>query len=96
MLILAEERREDFPHPKESVDLADTLNALLPAYQTQAREKNLDLDILISSDLPKIAGREKIVDDLFTNLISNALKYTPQGGRVAVTLSKGVAGNHPF
>lgn len=96
LLVLAEERREDTPKPLEPVDLTAALNALIPMYQSQAREKDLELDILIDDDLPKIPAREKLIDDLFTNLISNALKYTPRHGRVDVTLRKGVVGTIRF
>ena len=38
-------------------------------------------------DLPRINGLEEMLDDLMSNLVSNAIKYTPSGGRVAVDLA---------
>ncbi|MEM2983415.1 MAG: ATP-binding protein [Candidatus Bathyarchaeia archaeon] len=33
-------------------------------------------------------GNEELVDDVLGNLISNAIKYTPQGGKVSIILEK--------
>ena len=92
LLVLADERREDQAPTLRLVDPAAALTALAPAYAAQARERGLDLDIRIADDLPRINAREKFMDDLYSNLISNALKYTPQGGRVTVDLTRGPEG----
>lgn len=90
LLMLAEERREDISPPLEPIDLAEALKALIPNYQNQALEKGLDFDIRISENLPHAPARKKLIDDLFTNLISNAIKYTPEGGKITITLDRGI------
>ena len=72
-------------HP---VDSTKIMKALVSLYRTQAVEKGIDITFDIEDSLPEIMADEKLVDDLFTNLISNAIKYTPQGGRVRVALAR--------
>lgn len=70
-------------HP---VDSATILSALVGPYEAQAAEKGVKIQFDIQDALPEIMAEEKLVDELFTNLISNALKYTPRGGAVRVFL----------
>ena len=56
-------------------------------YQQQAVEKRIDLQLKLPPKMPVIRGdRDKITLALH-NLVGNALKYTPAGGRVAVNVS---------
>jgi K+-sensing histidine kinase KdpD len=70
-------------HP---VDGARILNNLAPLFEAQAREKQVKIEFQVESPLAQIMGDEKLLDELFTNLISNAVKYTPSGGDVRVLL----------
>jgi K+-sensing histidine kinase KdpD len=72
-------------HP---VDGVAVLTAQESLFHTQAREKGVDLRCHIDDALPQIMGDEKLLDELFTNLISNAVKYTPREGNVQVSLLK--------
>ena len=73
-------------HPVEG---AKILNALVALYQAQALEKGVDIAFHIEDSIPEILADESLVDDLFTNLISNAIKYTPPGGKIWITLARG-------
>jgi signal transduction histidine kinase len=74
-------------HP---VDSTKIMKALVNLYQTQALEKGIDITFHIEDSLPEIMADEKLADDLFANLISNAIKYTQPGGKVKVALAKEV------
>ena len=71
-------------HP---VTPAGILNRLREPYRILAAEKKVDVAFDIEEPLPRILADEQLVDELFTNLISNAVKYTPPGGKVRVKLS---------
>ena len=71
-------------HP---VTPAEILNRLREPYRILAAEKKVDVAFDIEEPLPRILADEQLVDELFTNLISNAVKYTPPGGKVRVKLS---------
>lgn len=89
LLKLATERQQRDQNPRfVPVDVAESLLALQPLYRTQAEQKGVNIDFLVPDDLPPVLAQEKLIDELFSNLISNAIKYTPAGGRISVGLSE--------
>ncbi len=55
-------------------------------YRAQAEEKHISLEFSISPKIPKLlADKDKLAIALH-NLIGNALKYTPDGGKVTVSV----------
>jgi signal transduction histidine kinase len=51
------------------------------------RSRDVTLDVRIEPDMPPIAGDRRRVEQVLTNLLSNAAAHTPPGGRVAVEAS---------
>jgi signal transduction histidine kinase len=49
--------------------------------------KNLGLDADIEPDLPTVQSDERWLAHVLVNLVSNAVKFTPEGGRVTVRAS---------
>ncbi|MBW2141475.1 MAG: GAF domain-containing protein, partial [Deltaproteobacteria bacterium] len=88
LLKLGEKRSEAASTELYLVDPYKTINNLIPLYQNQALEKGLVMEFDIQEPLPKIMADEGFLDDLVSNLISNAIKYTPQNGKVHVSLAK--------
>ena len=60
------------------------LQELLRAAEPQARSKGLQLHAKVPPNLPTIFGDKDLVGVAVSNLISNAIKYTPAGGEVQV------------
>jgi two-component sensor histidine kinase len=71
------------PH---AVDAGDALASLVDLFESTASEKGVQIAFQIGDGVPPVMADEKLLDELFTNLISNAVKYTPSGGRVSVVL----------
>ena len=71
----------------EPVDLRVTLARIVERYRVPASEQGVDLQVRISDGHPicVVATTEEL-DRAFTNLVSNAVKYTPEGGVVEITL----------
>jgi len=68
------------------VHLNTILSELLNDYEAQAQEKSIALAFNLAPKLPIIqADRDKLTLAMH-NLVGNALKYTPNGGRVAVNV----------
>ncbi|MEM7034412.1 MAG: ATP-binding protein [Chloroflexota bacterium] len=64
--------------------LVKTVDTLRP----QALQKQLELTFDFEDDMPFIQCNALRLQQVFSNLISNAIKYTPEGGRVAVNLAQ--------
>lgn len=72
--------------PQESLERVAAANAELAA------QRGIRLEVQTAPDLPLVhADRERLAQVL-ANLVSNALRYTPDGG--VITLSAEAAGNH--
>ena len=86
ILALSELDEKQHLGPKESVSLKELLGELVSEFSMAAEKKNLALSL--SGDAPEIEGYPLLLREMFFNLIDNAIKYTPEGGRVDVTLAK--------
>lgn len=53
-------------------------------FEAQAKGKNIRLESKISSVLPKVAADPNAIEQVFTNLINNALKFTPAEGKITI------------
>jgi two-component system phosphate regulon sensor histidine kinase PhoR len=68
---------------KQQVQLMDILDSLVRFMQARAKEKNISLS-LKKANLPSINADGKSMEEVFSNLITNAIIYTPEGGEVTV------------
>lgn len=68
----------------ESVSLADVLNKVINNVTQPAEAKNLTLNVDIAPTLPLLSGDPKRLEQIFNNLVNNAVKYTAPEGVVTV------------
>ncbi len=70
--------------PIESFSVAQVLEPLLVSARAIAQERNLELQAEIQPHLPIVRGNAKGLREVLSNLIDNALKYTPAGGQIDI------------
>jgi len=74
-----------------SVDMGPLLRGVIEKFALQAQKAGVNLQVDVPSDLPLLIGDGDRLAQVFTNLVDNALKYTPTKGHV--TLSAANVGN---
>jgi PAS domain S-box-containing protein len=71
---------------KEPIVLQEVIQRVVDLMRVEAENKKIDLQFSTPSNIPLIHADRNSMEGIFTNLISNAIKYTPEGGKVWVTL----------
>jgi len=74
-------RMDIAPHP---LDAARVFEIALKLISTKAREKDQSLAISVEPGAPPLYADEHAVKQILINLVSNAVKFTPYGGRIEV------------
>lgn len=69
--------------------VAEVLEPLLVSARAIAEERHLELRAEIPKDLPPVKGNAKALREVLSNLIDNALKYTPAGGQIYILAENG-------
>jgi signal transduction histidine kinase len=75
--------------PKERVNLVEVIEKQVELFQQQSRAEGITLSFENLVGEFFLQANRFSMEQLFNNLLSNALRYTPKGGRVTVTLKPG-------
>lgn len=86
MLKVAEMEAGSMKIKTDDVHLDTVLAELMQDYEAQAQEKGIALAFNLAPKLPIIQADRDKLQMAMHNLVGNALKYTPNGGRVAVNV----------
>jgi len=77
---------------KEKCSLRRIAEKVIGLLQSVAKKKDIELLVKIDDSIPEVLVDEERIDQVFTNLIGNALKFTPRGGKITVGAVKEGAG----
>lgn len=69
---------------KRAMDLNGLLRKISHQYDAEAHLRQLQFDTVLQEHLPLVEGDEIALERVFANLIYNALKFTPSGGRITL------------
>jgi heavy metal sensor kinase len=89
LLLLAETGSDSRVRPSERVDVAAIARQAVAMFGGAAEERSVGLSLKTafpSGSAPEIAGDAAQLRQVFGNLLDNAIRFTPPGGRVIVSI----------
>ena len=72
----------------EPMDLAEVVRRLEEDYRAEAAARGIAVELDIDAGLQPVPVERFALEQVLANLISNALKFTPPGGQVRLTLAR--------
>ncbi len=73
---------------KQTITIHEMIEESLQPFLLQYKQKNIDLHTDIDPDLPRVDADSGKIVQLMTNLLSNAMKFTPDNGTVNIKVEK--------
>jgi len=70
---------------KEKLDMKPLLHEQVGFYEERARSKGVKLNIENLPDLSPVLANRRSIEEVISNLITNAIRYTPEGGSITVS-----------
>ncbi|MDH4227855.1 MAG: ATP-binding protein [Deltaproteobacteria bacterium] len=87
LLILSRIESQQMPLSLEVLDLGEIASSIADGFDKQARDKGVKFTTKISRPLPRVTADRVRVEQVVVNLLDNAIKYTPSGGTVELSVA---------
>lgn len=84
LLALSELEEKGIEREQESVDLKSLVENVFRIFEAKAGEKNITLQVRVEGPLAEVKGDAFRLEQMFVNLIDNAVKYTEKGAATVV------------
>jgi len=68
----------------ESLKLEGIIELTASSLRPQADVKSIQIEVDISEPLPAVYGDPEKIEQILTNLVGNAIKFTPEGGKIFI------------
>lgn len=72
---------------RDSVDFSQLVRSVVAELRPLALSKQLKLEMEVAESLPQVVGDKEYLSQIVTNLVDNAIKYTPVTGQITVCTS---------
>ena len=69
---------------KHGIELAEVVAEILDRFSSPAAKNGVVLDVEFDEDLAAVEGEPRALGQILSNLVENAIKYTPDGGVVRI------------
>ncbi len=92
LLTLAETRQ--LPFDQKLFDVGQVIERVMEIFSAEAREKNISLEFKDKSENLSLLLDPQRFEQIMSNLLGNALRYVPSGGKVWITVHATAEGVH--
>ena len=89
LLLLAKIESGQVPLKQAPLSLAGVIDRTVSLLRRQLEQKRHAVQVHIPEDLPLIFGDDERLAQVFSNLLDNAIKYTPDQGTITITAGTG-------
>ena len=89
ILELAALDAEQISLAEDAIDLATMLGCSIESVMSQASAAGIAVSADIPADLPRLRGDRRRIRQVFDQILSNAVKFTPAKGKVRITVALG-------
>ncbi|MBL4602165.1 MAG: CHASE domain-containing protein [Emcibacteraceae bacterium] len=72
---------------KESINSAELINECYNSLHPLSHAKDISCEIKSKDELPDVIADHRALKQIFVNLISNSIKFTPEGGKITIHVS---------
>jgi signal transduction histidine kinase len=86
LMTLAKSQSKERRFEYAPVDLRILADRVKQTFLEKASEKRLTFEVNVSEDFPPLNADQELMEQMLENLVSNAIKYTPEGGRVGMAI----------
>lgn len=69
-------------------NLGDLVSEIEKELKNKIKDKNQSFSVKVEKGLPKISIDQNLIMEVYKNLVTNAIKYTPAKGKISVAISK--------
>ncbi len=88
ILLLSYRKSAEAAYNMEPVQLAEVVQKVLDDLQDQIKKKNIVIVVKIPLDFPRVLADRNALDEVFSNLLNNAVKYTKEHGTINVSVNQ--------
>lgn len=69
------------------INLVDIVNSIILFLEMEISQRNLQVEIKVENEIPIIKADNNEINRLITNIVSNAIKYNSENGKIKINLS---------
>lgn len=84
LLDLSRMQTGKFDFKFKKTDIYPSLELAYNTFKTPAQNKNLEFELILDDGLPEVYIDPHRIDQILSNLITNAIKFTPEGGKITI------------
>jgi signal transduction histidine kinase len=88
LLDLSKYQAGQIPLNKQTITIHELIEESLQPFLLQFKQKNITLTTDVNADLPRLEADSGKIVQVMTNLLANAVKFTPDNGAVAIKVEQ--------